>query len=174
MIYFLKNILSIDECNSMVDEFHKLKKIKLNTDITDDGLNPKTSFGYRGYGIFDNFLEKLKPIIIEYNNGKKIRNVNSYVREYKNESYLKKHVDREDIGITLSICIYSDINTEWPLQAEYNGIQISKNLQIGDGLLIIGSNKIEHWRDVLKCGENESVIQLFLHWITEVEKKSII
>lgn len=172
MIYFLEKIINDDECSLLVKEFYEQKKIKTNRD-SEDGVNPKSTYGFRGYGVFDVFLQRLKPIIEKYNN-KKIRNVNSYVREYKNGSYLNKHVDREDIGITLSICIYSDIKNEWPLCANYENKTICQNLKTGDALLIINSNKIEHWRDRLICNDDETIIQLFLHWTDINEPKSII
>jgi hypothetical protein len=175
MIHFLNNIISPEDCEMLVSEFRKQEKTKLNADISHPLINDKTTFGFKGYGEFDKLLNSLKPIITEINGNKKIKNVNSFVREYKNGSVLKKHIDRQDIGITLSICLFSNIKKEWPLCAEYNDVEISHNTNIGDGLLIIDSDKIIHWRDELVCNDNESVIQLFLHWKEmSIDKKSLI
>ena len=164
MIYFLNNLISQIDCEKLTSEFRKQQKTKLNADISHSLTNNKTTYGFRGYGEFDKFLNSIKPIIIQLNGNRKIKNVNSFVREYKNGSILKKHVDREDIGITLSICLFSNIKSNWPLCAEYDNIEISHNTNVGDGLLIINSDKITHWRDELVCNDDESVIQLFLHW----------
>jgi hypothetical protein len=175
MIHFLNNLVSPEDCKILVSEFRKQEKTRLNADISHPLINDKTTYGFKGYGEFDKLLDSLKPIITELNGNKKIKNVNSFVREYKNGSVLKKHIDRKDIGITLSICLFSNIKNEWPISAEYNDVEISHNTNIGDGLLIIDSDKIPHWRDVLVCGEDESVIQLFLHWIEiSIDKKSLI
>ena len=175
MIHFLNNLISPEDCKILVSEFRKQEKTRLNADISHPLINGKTTYGFKGYGEFDKLLDSLKPIITELNDNKKIKNVNSFVREYKNGSVLKKHVDREDIGITLSICLFSNIKYHWPLTAEYDNVEISHNTNIGDGLIIFNSNKIAHWRDELICEENESVIQLFLHWKEiELDKKSLI
>jgi hypothetical protein len=164
MIHFLNNLVSPDNCKMLVSEFRKQQKTRINADQTHLLVNNETTYGFKGYGKFDKLLDSLKPIITDLNGNKKIKNVNSFVREYKNGSVLKKHVDREDIGITLSICLFSNIKSEWPLCAEYNNVQISNNINVGDGLLIINSDKITHWREELICNDDESVIQLFLHW----------
>jgi hypothetical protein len=164
MIHFLNNLVSSDDCKMLVSEFYKQQKTKINADETHLLVNNKTTYGFKGYGEFDKLLNSLKPIITDLNGDKKIKNVNSFVREYKNGSVLKKHIDRSDIGITLSICLFSNIKNEWPLFAEYNNDEVSYNTNIGDGVLIINSDKITHWRDELVCNDDESVIQLFLHW----------
>lgn len=175
MIHFLNNLISPKDCEILVSEFRKQEKTKSNADISHSLINDKTTYGFKGYGEFDKLLNSLKPMITELNDNKKIKNVNSFVREYKNGSVLKKHTDRPDIGITLSICIFSNIKNEWPLSAEYNDVEVSYNTNIGDGVLIMNSDKITHWRDELICDENESVIQLFLHWKEiSIDKKSLI
>ena len=171
MVEYIKNLISIEDCNKLVTEFYNKKKTYPNDDGGGHGVNPNTTYGYRGYGEFDKYLNIIKPTIIRLNGGKDVRNVNSYIREYKNGSFLKKHVDRENIGITLSICLFSNIKTNWLLCAEYDNVEISHNINIGDGLLIINSDKIVHWRNELVCNDDESVIQLFLHWKEIVEDK---
>jgi hypothetical protein len=175
MIHFLNNIISPEDCEMLVSEFRRQQKTKINADNDHPLVNNETTYGFKGYGEFDKLLNIIKPTVAKLNDNKKIKNVNSFVREYKNGSVLKKHVDREDIGITLSICLFSNIKYHWPLYAEYNNVEISHNTKIGDGLIIFNSNKIVHWRDELICEENESVIQLFLHWKEiELDKKSLI
>lgn len=171
MIEYIKNLISIEDCNKLVTEFYNKKKTYPSADGGGTAVNPNTTYGYRGYGEFDKYLNIIKPTITSLNGNKKIKNVNSFVREYKNGSFLKKHTDRDDIGITLSICLFSNIKTNWLLCAEYDNVEISHNINIGDGLLIINSDKIVHWRNELVCNDDESVIQLFLHWKEIVEDK---
>jgi hypothetical protein len=162
-IHLIKNIINHDECKYLSDIFD-LKKIK--TKSNDDFLLTNNSYGFGSNDVFDDYMDTLKEKVLKYfsNTTHQLINVNTYVREYVNHSFLKKHVDRPDINITLSICLYSNINKKWPLTAEINGYEYSFDTQLGDGILLIDSDKITHWRDELICNENERVIQFFLHW----------
>ena len=91
-------------------------------------------------------------------------NVNTYVREYVNHSKLDKHIDRKEISVTMSICLESTIDKEWPLFAEIDGKEYSFNTDVGGGILLFGADKNIHWRNTLTCKENERVLQFFLHW----------
>jgi hypothetical protein len=89
-----------------------------------------------------------------------------------NESELIKHVDREDIGVTISICLEYNIKTLWPLWGRLNNKDVFFNINVGDGGLLTYAHETIHWRDKLVCDENERVVQLFLHWkdVTNVVK----
>jgi hypothetical protein len=103
--------------------------------------------------------------VLEYNNNfDDLFNVNTFVREYMNTSMLKKHLDRKDISVTMSICLESTINKEWPLCAEIGNKEYCFNTNIGDGILLFDADKITHWREPLICLEKERVVQFFLHW----------
>ena len=115
---------------------------------------------------FDKYLDILKPKILEFNNEiEYLDNVNTYVREYFNNAFLTKHIDRKDISVTMSICLESTINKSWPLFSEIDGKEYSFNTNVGDGILLFDADRHTHWRDTLICNKNERVLQFFLHWM---------
>jgi len=110
----------------------------------------------------ERLLEYFTPII-QSDFGGKISKENSYSRIYYNGSDLKPHVDREGLDITLSLCVYSDIETEWPLYA-HDGQQVhSLVTPPGTAAAMLGT-KYVHWRDPLVCKDDQKVIQVFCHW----------
>ena len=161
MIYFIPNILSEEECKFLVTQFDLEKP---NTKSVDDVRITPNAFGFRPSDEFNIYLDKLKPKVLETLNTIELINTNTYVREYKNKSFLIKHKDRADISITMSICLESTINKEWPLWAEIDNKNINFNTNVGDCIILTDSDKIIHWRDELICNENERVLQFFLHW----------
>ena len=162
MIHLIKGILTKEECNNLTKQFDIEKKINASYDKIKDTGN---AYGFQPSYIFNTYLDKLKSKILEINsNIDDLTNVNTYVREYKNNDYLKKHIDRTDISVTMSICLESTINKEWPLCAEINNQEYCFNIDTEDGIILFDADKIPHWRDTLICNENERVIQFFLHW----------
>ena len=169
MIHLLKGILTKEECKFLAQQFDIDKKIKASVDVEKDTGN---SYGFLPSIIFDTYLDKLKLKILEIDyNISDLTNVNTYVREYKNNDFLRKHKDRKDISTTMSICLESTINKEWPLSAEINDTEYSFNTNVGDAIVLFDADKIQHWRDTLTCNENERVIQFFLHWVPKHAKK---
>lgn len=164
MIFFIDEVISKEDCEILTKLFFKEKETMLNIDGGEYAA-AKFSFGFEPklYD-FNKYLDILKPKILEYYNVKTITNVNSYVRCYYNGAELEKHVDRPDIGITLSICLNTTINKQWGLCAEIDNSTDCYNTDIGQGVLLIDSNKYTHWRDKLECGDDEYVLQFFLHW----------
>ena len=162
-IHLIKNIINYDECKYL-SELFDAEKIK--TKSNDNPIMTNNSYGFGTRNVFHEYMDILKEKVLQYfsNNTYTLLNVNTYVREYVNDSFLKKHVDRSDMNVTLSICLYSNINKTWPLIAEIGGYEYSLDTQIGDGILLIDSDKITHWRNELICNKNERVIQFFLHW----------
>jgi hypothetical protein len=168
----LKNILTQEECKFLHEKYLVEKIDNKNADFEDE----ESRYGFRPSDYFNVYMDKLKPIIISHidTNTYSIENVNTYIREYKNGAILKKHIDRKDINITLSITLFSNINQEWPLCAEIDGKVKKFEISIGDGVLILNSNEISHWRDELICKNDEYILQLFVHWIFKKAKKTII
>jgi hypothetical protein len=161
MIYFIPNILSQEECKFLTNQFDLEKS---NTKSFDDIRATPNAFGFRPSHQFNVYLDKLKPKVLETLNTIELINTNTYVREYKNKSSLIKHIDRTDINITMSICLESTINKQWPLWAEIDNKNVNFNTNVGDCIILTNSDKIIHWRDELICNENERVLQFFLHW----------
>jgi hypothetical protein len=163
MIHFIPNILTEDECKYLTNQFDIERKYENSTDGEYSGTN--VSYGFSPSFVFNTYLNKLKSKVLEYNsNFDDLLNVNTFVREYVNTSTLKKHLDRKDISVTMSICLESTINKEWPLCAEIESKEYCFNTSVGDGILLFDADKITHWRDYLECSENERVVQFFLHW----------
>jgi hypothetical protein len=161
MIHLLPNILSIDECQHLTSKFDIEKKINRSSD-DETYVN---SYGFRPSKEFGIYMDKLKSKILEFfPTNTLLENVNAYVREYLNGGELVKHVDRSDIGVTISICLEYNIKTEWPLWGNLNNKDMFFNMNVGDGVLLTDADKTIHWRDKLVCDENERVVQLFLHW----------
>lgn len=163
MIHLIKGILTKEECELLTHQFD----IDKQTNPSWDNINRVgNAYGFEPSYIFNQYLDKLKSKILEINpNIDDLSNVNTFVREYKNNSYLEKHIDRTDISVTISICLESTINNVWPLCANFNNKKYSLNIEQGDGVLLFDADRIPHWRDLLVCNENERVLQFFLHWM---------
>ena len=163
MVYFIPNILSKGECEFLSKQFDIEKVNNLSRDIK---VDTNESFGFRPSYHFNKYMEILKPKILKFEPEiDTLNNVNTYVREYYNNAFLVKHIDRKDISVTMSICLESIIDKEWPLFVEINGKEYSFNTNVGDGILLFGADKNIHWRNILTCKENERVLQFFLHWM---------
>lgn len=173
MIYHLKNIISESECSEIVSDFYLNKQYRENIDLKK--LASVNSFGYVPTNL-NHYLDTFRKLVEDSNHtlGTNLKNVNVYLREYGNGSYLKKHVDRSDINVTMSICLFNNVKNEWPINVVIDDETKSIDLKRGDAFLLFNSNKYEHWRDELKCGEDEKIIQMFLHWFPQKSKQSII
>ena len=109
-----------------------------------------------------NILSRLTPKI-ESVIGKKVTPVNPFCRIYFNNSYLNKHVDRDDLEWTLTVCLGNNLKKDWPLFIEIDDEVISLPNKVGVSYLIEGT-KVNHWREKLICSEDEYSIHMFLHW----------
>lgn len=164
MIFFLDNIISKDECQNLTKLFFEEKNNILNTDNFTIGA-AKFSYGFEPQSAeFNKYLDILKPKIEELSGQSNLGKVNSYVRIYYNNAELEKHVDRTDIGITLSVCLDLNIKSKWPLCADVNYDVKCYHTNIGQGVLLLDSFRFTHWRDKLECNDDEYVLQFFLHW----------
>lgn len=163
MAYLIKELLTAEECKILTTQFDISKKHLPSFDKKEQTGN---SYGFRPTHVFNSHINKVKSAILEINSKiDDLRTVNTYVREYKNNDFLKKHIDRPDISTTMSICFESTINKEWPLCVEIDNNIDRFNIEVGDGLLLFDTDKHIHWRDVLICNENERVLQFFLHFV---------
>ena len=170
MVHFIPNILSKEECDFLATQFDIERKYHASADDKDTN----NTFGFGPSYHFNVYMDKLKSKVLEFNKEiEALNNVNTFVREYVNESFLKRHIDRTEISVTMSICLESTINKEWPMCVEIDGKEYCFNTKVGDGVLLFDADKTTHWRDTLICNENERVIQFFLHWkpINFISKK---
>lgn len=119
------------------------------------------SFGRGSMPVADKLLQHLTPMICgAYGD---VKPANSYSRIYYNGSILNPHVDREGLDVTLSLCTYTNIEVEWPLYVDYDGKTFDVCTPPGSAAIILGT-KYNHYRKLLICGENQKVVQIFLHW----------
>jgi hypothetical protein len=170
MLIFFPSIFDQIRCKQLTDimlKYHSNKK------LTFEG---STKYYRNSYGSslpeFNALLPDLTPIIKEKTGINNLVTKNSYSRIYFADSILKKHVDRPGLDITLSVCIYDDTGLEWPLHVENtDGNVVPVITKPGDGGLILGT-KMNHWRDLLTCGDGKMVIQAFFHWEIPSETSS--
>jgi len=168
----LKNLLTKEECEFLHQQF--LVEKQIIPDMENHAKYGPNTYGFRPSDVFNVYLEKLKPYIQKCIGDAGIENLNTYVREYKNGSSLIKHTDRNDIGVTLSINLFSNIDGIWTLYEERDGKVNGYDEETGDGIVILDPYKITHWRDELVCNDDEYVLQLFLHWNKQKDVKTII
>jgi hypothetical protein len=163
MVYFISNIISNEECESLTKQFDIEKK---RNSSFDKKTVTNGSYGFEPSNMFNIYMNKLKSKVLDFlPEVSTLENVNTYVREYVNGTNLIKHVDRKDISVTMSICLNSTINKEWPIWVEIDGQERSFNTNVGDAFILTDADKTFHWRDTLICNDNERVLQFFLHWI---------
>lgn len=171
MLIFMPKLFDQIRCNHLTKvmmDCHKNKKLN---------FEGNTRYYRNSYGSslpeFNALLPDLTPIVREKTGIKNLAIRNSYSRIYFTDSILKRHVDRPGLDITLSVCIYDDTGVDWPLHVEDSDNRITPvTTKPGDGGLILGT-KMNHWRDLLTCGEGKMVIQAFFHWEMPSENSSV-
>lgn len=176
MIKFYQNIFDDVKCthvaNGMLKAFEEGKTVKDNTEYSNGAIG------------FFNLKESLDLLfyvhkIMQKDYGPGIKFQNTYTRIYTNNNCLKCHTDRSGLDLTISICLYSNLNFEWPLYIsnstidvpwndslpiqEYKNNSVQYNIPIGAGVAALGG-KHPHWRETLNCDSDQKVIQVFYHW----------
>ena len=163
--YDLGKILNDYECYFLKKEIieeESIGKFILETDTkyyknSVGGVNPTSWY------LLNRFLE-----LASITSGKTLQIANPYTRVYKKESFLTPHIDREGLDWTISICIYSDLQFEWPLKIKNSDNTIIEAPTLLGVASLVNGRELEHWRDPLECNENQMVIQTFLHY-TEIK-----
>jgi len=161
MILHLKEFFTKEQCSFLSGVLLGYYK---NNSLTWEGNDHhyKNSYGST-IPEFESILEDITPRIKILLKNDNIVKVNSYSRIYFNESILKKHVDRQDLEYTLSVCIFDNTSKKWPLFVEFEDSVVEVATNVGDGALILGT-KMPHWRENLACNENQMIMQCFFHW----------
>ena len=167
-----------DECVQVVREFDASEKKAEGTELS----NP---YFYRSFGtqnlpatlvhkhFITDYIQTLYPDAVF---------CNTYTRSYHNTSKLGIHTDRKPLYVTLSVCMEDSDNLRWPLyvskkewvpatdvlwdpntdslnmeyQKEFNYYV----LDLGEGGLI-DSRRYPHWRDPLRCREDQRIVFTF-------------
>lgn len=163
----LGKILNEYECEYIKKEFLHFKELG-KISLENDNNFYKNSYG-GNTPITWYLLGRFLPLV-EEKSGKKLKTANPYIRIYNNGSRLPPHHDRPDLDWTISVCIFTNLDSDWPLFVEdksYENGKIGYETKEGYAGLVDGRNT-NHWRDDLKCDDSQYVIQLFLHY-TEIE-----
>lgn len=161
--YQMGKILNEDECMDLSLEIlhhRQMGSLQLERDLR----FYKNSYGGVTPGAWT-MLERFTPTVRELT-GLNLIPVNPYCRIYNNTSTLNQHTDRQDLDWTLSVCLFSNIEKDWPLIAKLGEELVHFPNNVGEASLLAGG-KIEHWREELTCTEDQCVVQLMLHWKQE-------
>ena len=154
-------ILTPEECKVLADEVLEYRDLGIISEEPDKryynnshgGIVP-TCYDYMG---------KFLPLVRELT-GRELVFANPFCRIYNNTSTLNPHTDRDLLDWTISVCIKTDINWDWPLKVRTSDKNtISFPTTLGYASLVKG-NTLTHWREPLVCDEGESVICMFLHY----------
>jgi hypothetical protein len=163
MFLYFEKIFTSERCdllNKVALDY--MRKKQLNHEANQHHY--KNSYGVGRIHEYEQVLHEITPLIKERTGMSDIAVENSYTRIYFNGATLGKHIDRDGLDLTLSVCTFSNIKQDWPLYVEVKPDVIKTfNTPPGDGALILGT-KMLHWRDPLVCADDEMVIQSFYHW----------
>lgn len=164
-LYFnLGKIMSDEECENLALEVFEAMRTGGVVAETDTKYY-RNSFGGATAGSWE-VIKRFTSLVTE-KTGKNVRIANPYCRIYNNESTLHPHIDREGLDWTISLCLFTNLKHDWPLIAKtQDGTLIQFPTRIGEGNLVAG-RMLEHWREPLVCGDDEYVVQMFLHWTEE-------
>ncbi len=171
------NLLTEKECTSIANGiFFNILHNRIKVEHECDSTNHAK--GYYDFPPAMKLVDKLDKII-KKDYGDNIVFENNYTRMYTNECTLDIHVDRKELDITLSVCVFSNLDFQWHIFISKDELQkedmntnsyekYKKNFErfetpVGTGVACNG--KINpHWRDPLYCSEEQSFIQSFFHW----------
>jgi len=110
------------------------------------------------------FLMKKMHSLMEKNIGEELLPSYWFFTVYYPGAYMSPHKDRFSCEVSLSLNLQST-GTSWPLQIyDYYGNVQQFCTPPGSAVAYLGT-ALEHWREPLKCEDNEKHIQLFLHYV---------
>jgi len=163
MHIFFDKLITPERCeilNQLALKYKEDKKLNHEGDKT----HYANSYGNGRIPEYEKLLKELTPLIKEKTGLQNITEENSYTRIYYNGAMLKRHIDRKELDLTLSLCTFTNLDKPWELHVELeNGKIASFETKPGQAALILG-NKMPHWRDDLVCRPDQYVIQSFYHW----------
>ena len=161
-IFNLGKMISEEEADSLALIVLKAKEDGV---LQDESKNPayyKNSFGGVTEGTHE-LLERFTPLVKTIT-GVDVKPSNPFSRIYNNQSILRPHVDRPGLDWTISLCLFTNLDNDWPLKAKLeNGTIIEFPTIKCEGNLVNG-RELTHWRDPLICDNGKYVVQVFLHW----------
>jgi hypothetical protein len=159
----IKNLISKDIRNQMIDLMDFLKDHSMHMDDYDDIIGIKVP-AY--YGIFNSIQLNVLPKIEEVFNVELVPTYN-YSRIYYNDSILKKHIDRPACEYSITINLYQEKGI-WPIWMKDNNGYKELNLEPGDAGYYKGC-EVLHWREKNTKGIG---YQSFMHYVDKNGKYS--
>lgn len=173
---YYPNILSTGQCIAIRDSM--LSYLQENKLAVEKSETSKGTFSFFNLKETLNYLLEIEKIIFN-DYGNKLSFKNTYTRIYKKSHELKIHTDKPGLDVTLSVCVHSTIDQDWPIHVsksivnrvwcntlpidEYKKSFDSYVTPVGSGVACLGT-KSPHWRDPLVCTDDQMVIQTFFHW----------
>lgn len=151
----VSNFIDINHARSLFNAYKSCEKIQ---DWDDDQI-PDSSHSIAN---FREFVELLCAKNMEVANlvGEMVLPTYTYARIYRNGNVLKRHKDRPECEISLSVHLQGD--KEWPIYMEKpNGEAVGVTLKPGDAVLYLGCDT-PHWRNAY---DGEEYGQVFLHYV---------
>jgi len=134
--------------------------------ITNDLQSPEAYSHYADTAM-ETLLEKVRPLV-EKKLNKKLFSTYSYARIYIKGCDLKKHIDRLECEISITLNLGGD---PWPIYVEdpISKKEIEINLKQGDMLIYKGC-EVFHWRKKFK---KNICVQVFLHYNEDKKENKI-
>jgi hypothetical protein len=161
LTYDLGQLLTAEECENLALEVLE-EQSKGVLRIETDERYYRNSYGGITTGSWDT-LKRFTPLIVN-TLGREVRMENPYCRVYNNTSTLNEHIDRPGLDWTASLCLFNNLDTDWPLHVRINENEVqSFPTQVGSAALMRGGT-LPHWRDPLSCRDDQYVVMMFLHW----------
>jgi hypothetical protein len=176
----IENVLNKDQCESITNAMFTLMHSGKLIDELNDNAAYGNSLGFRDLPETIDNLTNIEDIVKKHYPN--IEFQNNFTRIYRNDSYLNFHTDRNGLELTLSVCVFSNLENPWPLCVSkisvtnndpivisMMGVDYMKkhfkeyHTPVGSAALMEGT-KYPHWRDKLSCNREQYVIQSFYHW----------
>lgn len=120
-------------------------------------LDPQCPLSPARYGLFDDILLKLKPVI-EGISGLSLYPTYSYARVYSPGEVLEKHTDRPSCEISCTLTLSYEGDDIWPIYFSEQAVKIP----VGSLVAYRGLDLL-HWRDAYVEGRQQ--VQVFLHYV---------
>jgi len=100
--------------------------------------------------------------------GEKLKPSYVYLASYLSGAELKKHTDREQCEVSITLCLdfspEPELATPWPIRLDTANGTVVVHQGLGDGLAYRGT-QLPHYRDVLGPGQTSTSI--FFHYVRE-------
>jgi len=151
----INNALSIELCHYLTSVLLLESKINKNKDLS----VPDALASIQSNVFSDTILENVWPFLENIIKEELIPTY-SYLRLYKNNNILPKHIDKTSCEISMTIQLGRSHNYVWPIFIGKNKFELAE----GDGIIYKGY-EVPHWREKCKGPDGYYSGHLFLHYV---------